>query len=189
VVTAVTAGSSTIVLETKEENKEYTWEKIKEVLPANEPRYAVMDVAYKSDDGREQNKLTFVFWSPDGGASVKEKMLYAATKDSIKKIMSGCMKEVQANEMVQAAASLRRGHCGLQREAGEGPGAEGEVAPTGLGDRRARLLHGQEVRSIRQLQRHVARPVRAGGVAHRRCAGAGAGRPPAAGHRVRALPG
>ena len=33
----------------------------------------------------------------------------------------------QLLQLVQAAASLRRGHCGLQREAGEGPGAEGEV--------------------------------------------------------------
>merc|ERR1719343_1922732 len=69
----------------------------RETLPAKEPRYALVDIAYETDDGRPQTKLTFVVWNPDEG-SVKEKMLYSSSKDAIKKKFEGIMKEIQANE-------------------------------------------------------------------------------------------
>merc|ERR1712238_573102 len=51
----------------------------------NAPRFALLDYHYESEDGRPQEKMTFVFWSPDEGANVKDKMLYASSKDAIKK--------------------------------------------------------------------------------------------------------
>merc|ERR1719465_112816 len=68
-------------------------------LPEDQPRYALVEVDYKTDDGRDQSKLTFVYWSPDDKTSVKEKMLYASTKDTLKKKFTGIMKEVQANDL------------------------------------------------------------------------------------------
>uniref|UniRef100_A0A6U6TV89 ADF-H domain-containing protein n=1 Tax=Zooxanthella nutricula TaxID=1333877 RepID=A0A6U6TV89_9DINO len=88
-----------IVVERKEEKTDGStgWDAFVEAVPDAEPRYALIEVDYKTEDGRDQSKLTFVFWSPDDGP-VKEKMLYASTKDTIKKKFTGIMKEVQAND-------------------------------------------------------------------------------------------
>merc|ERR1711957_450537 len=75
-----------------------TWDDFVGALPTDGARYALVDVEYESDDGRAQSKLTFVFWSPDDGQSVKDKMMYAGSKDSVKKKFTGIMKEIQANE-------------------------------------------------------------------------------------------
>merc|ERR1740120_239097 len=75
-----------------------TWEDFKGALPDTEPRYALVEFEYKTGDGREQSKLVFVFWSPDDGCTVKQKMLYASSKDAIKKKLTGVMKERQAND-------------------------------------------------------------------------------------------
>mmetsp|Transcript_4539 Transcript_4539/g.10204 ORF Transcript_4539/g.10204 Transcript_4539/m.10204 type:complete len:138 (-) Transcript_4539:222-635(-) len=79
--------------------KTETFDDFKGKLPENEPRYALVDVDYTSDDGRPQAKLCFVFWSPDDKASVKNKMVYASSKDAIKKKFPGIMKEMQANDL------------------------------------------------------------------------------------------
>merc|ERR1712004_358583 len=81
----------------KEVPPEATWEECVKLLPDNEPRYGLLDMEYTSDDGRPQNKLCFVFWSPDDKVKVKQKMLYASSKDAIKKKFPGIMKELQAN--------------------------------------------------------------------------------------------
>merc|ERR1712048_514132 len=76
-----------------------SFDDFKGALPEAEPRYALVDIHYKTDDGRDQSKLTFVMWSPDDKVGVKEKMLYASSKDAIKKKFTGIMKELQANDM------------------------------------------------------------------------------------------
>merc|ERR1739841_180749 len=76
-----------------------SFDDFKAALPEDAPRYALVDVRYTTDDGREQDKLTFVMWSPDDKCGVKDKMLYASSKDALKKKFTGIMKEVQANEM------------------------------------------------------------------------------------------
>eukprot|EP00416_Gambierdiscus_australes_P026818 CAMPEP_0171082716 /NCGR_PEP_ID=MMETSP0766_2-20121228/17279_1 /TAXON_ID=439317 /ORGANISM="Gambierdiscus australes, Strain CAWD 149" /LENGTH=136 /DNA_ID=CAMNT_0011540101 /DNA_START=64 /DNA_END=474 /DNA_ORIENTATION=- len=67
-------------------------------LPESEPRYALVDVEFTSADGRPQSKLCFVFWSPDDKTTVKQRMIYASSKDAIKKKLTGIMKEIQAND-------------------------------------------------------------------------------------------
>jgi len=75
------------------------WEGFCKALCPTEPRYALVDVDYTSDDGRPQSKLTFIFWSPDGKTSVKDRMLYASSKDALKNgPMKGVMKDMQAND-------------------------------------------------------------------------------------------
>merc|ERR1712194_933280 len=87
-----------IVIEHRGE-AEGTWEAFLAQLPEDQPRYGVFDVAYQTDDGRTQSKLVFINWSPDDKANVRDKMLYSGTKDAIKKKLTGCMKEVQANDL------------------------------------------------------------------------------------------
>merc|ERR1712032_1142462 len=87
----------TIVLDTDGDTSK-TVDDFRAALPEAEPRYALIDIDYITDDGRPQNKLTFVMWSPDDKCSVKDKMLYASSKDALKKKFTGIMKEVQAND-------------------------------------------------------------------------------------------
>ncbi|CAJ1382642.1 unnamed protein product [Effrenium voratum] len=68
-------------------------------LPEGSPRYALVDFEFTTDDGRPQNKLVFVFWSPDDKTTVKERMLYASSKDAVRKKCTGVMKEAQVNDI------------------------------------------------------------------------------------------
>mmetsp|Transcript_26438 Transcript_26438/g.58429 ORF Transcript_26438/g.58429 Transcript_26438/m.58429 type:complete len:138 (-) Transcript_26438:145-558(-) len=74
-----------------------TYNDFKEKLLATQARYGVIDFNYQTDDGRPQDKLLFVFWSSDD-AGVKSKMLYAGSKDAVKKNLQGIAKELQAND-------------------------------------------------------------------------------------------
>jgi len=61
-------------------------------------RYAVYDAAYATPDGQPRNKIVFFMWSPEG-AKIKQKMVYSASKDALKKALGeGVAKEVQAND-------------------------------------------------------------------------------------------
>ncbi|TQS31946.1 hypothetical protein Golomagni_07757, partial [Golovinomyces magnicellulatus] len=62
------------------------------------PRYAVYDFEYSlaSGDGI-RNKITFIAWSPDD-AGVQPKMIYASSKDALKRSLTGIATELQAND-------------------------------------------------------------------------------------------
>merc|ERR1712097_64826 len=66
-------------------------------LPDGECRYAVLDVEINTKSGATTNKLIFVAWSDDN-ASIKPKMLYASSKDAIKKTLTGINDEYQATD-------------------------------------------------------------------------------------------
>ena len=66
-------------------------------LPDNDCRYAVLDVEITTKSGATTNKLIFVAWSDDN-ASIKPKMLYASSKDAVKKALSGINEEYQATD-------------------------------------------------------------------------------------------
>ncbi|KAK3345343.1 hypothetical protein B0H65DRAFT_442734 [Neurospora tetraspora] len=62
------------------------------------PRYAVYDFEYKLASGEgSRNKVTFIAWSPDD-ASIKSKMVYASSKEALKRTLNGIAVELQANE-------------------------------------------------------------------------------------------
>uniref|UniRef100_A0A0D3JRT7 ADF-H domain-containing protein n=1 Tax=Emiliania huxleyi (strain CCMP1516) TaxID=280463 RepID=A0A0D3JRT7_EMIH1 len=66
-------------------------------FPDNDCRYAVLDVEIKTKSGATANKLVFVSWSDDN-ASIKPKMLYASSKDALKKELTGIYAEYQATD-------------------------------------------------------------------------------------------
>jgi len=66
-------------------------------LPDGDCRYAVLDVEIETKSGATANKLIFVAWSDDN-ASVKPKMLYASSKDALKKALTGINEEYQATD-------------------------------------------------------------------------------------------
>lgn len=67
-------------------------------LPEREGRYAVYDFEYTTTEGGKRNKLLFIVWAPDE-APIKEKMLYASSKDALKKKLNGIHFEVQGTDL------------------------------------------------------------------------------------------
>ncbi|KAG8698565.1 hypothetical protein FRC09_007174 [Ceratobasidium sp. 395] len=61
-------------------------------LPEDDCRWAVYDLAFEKDGGK-RNKLL----SPDN-AKIKSKMVYASSKDALRKALVGIAAEVQATE-------------------------------------------------------------------------------------------
>ncbi|KAF9575939.1 cofilin [Mortierella alpina] len=65
-------------------------------LPADECRYAVYDFDFSTPDG-DRNKIVFYAWSPDS-SKVKPKMIYASSKDALRKQLNGVAVEIQGTD-------------------------------------------------------------------------------------------
>ena len=76
----------------------------------NEPRYAVVRFNYTMEDGGDREKLIFVLWAPDS-SKIKPKMLYASTKDPVKKALQGIGIEVQATDAGEISAEEIEAKC------------------------------------------------------------------------------
>merc|ERR1711916_156545 len=74
-----------------------TWDDFCAKLPDDDCRYAVFDFDYTLEDGGQRDKVILVVWAPDS-AKIKSKMLYSATKDSLKNALEGIPTEVQATD-------------------------------------------------------------------------------------------
>ncbi|KAK8146785.1 cofilin [Beauveria asiatica] len=62
------------------------------------PRYAVYDFEYNLATGDGvRNKIVFIAWSPDD-AGVQPKMIYASSKEALKRSLNGLASELQAND-------------------------------------------------------------------------------------------
>ncbi|KDQ62618.1 hypothetical protein JAAARDRAFT_54545 [Jaapia argillacea MUCL 33604] len=71
-------------------------------LPEGDCRYAVYDYEYELEEGGKRNKLAFVAWSPDD-ARVKRKMLFASSKDAIRRSLVGIAVEIQGTDLSEVA--------------------------------------------------------------------------------------
>ncbi|CAM9933939.1 unnamed protein product [Ectocarpus sp. 8 AP-2014] len=78
-------------------DKTKTYDDFTACLPPNECRYGVFDLDFTTRDGREANKLIFISWSPDT-AKIKNKMVYAASKEAIKSALMGIGIHLQATD-------------------------------------------------------------------------------------------
>ena len=96
IVFKITDDKKFITIDTKGE-KGASFEEFCSKLPDGECRYAVLDVEINTKSGATTNKLIFVAWSDDN-ASIKPKMLYASSKDAIKKTLTGINDEYQATD-------------------------------------------------------------------------------------------
>merc|ERR1711907_195571 len=96
IVFKITDDKKSIVIEEKGA-KGASFEEFTAKLPDNDCRYAVLDVEIATKSGATTNKLIFIAWSDDN-ASVKPKMLYASSKDALKKALTGINEEYQATE-------------------------------------------------------------------------------------------
>jgi len=72
-------------------------------LPENDCRYAVYDFEYETPSGEgKRSKIVFFIWSPDT-APVKAKMIYASSKDAIRRALNGVSTEVQGTDFSEIA--------------------------------------------------------------------------------------
>ncbi|KAJ8266185.1 hypothetical protein GJAV_G00126920 [Gymnothorax javanicus] len=65
------------------------------MLPPKDCRYALYDATYETKETKKED-LVFIFWAPEG-APLKSKMIYASSKDAIKKKFTGIKHEWQVN--------------------------------------------------------------------------------------------
>ncbi|KAI8089676.1 uncharacterized protein BX664DRAFT_333627 [Halteromyces radiatus] len=86
---------SEIVVENSAETG--TYDDFLQKLPADEPRYAVYDFDYEKPGEGQRSKITFYSWIPDT-AKVRQKMLYASSKDAIRKQLIGLAIEIQGTD-------------------------------------------------------------------------------------------
>jgi len=87
--------NNTIEIE-KQGERSKTWDDFCADLPENDARYAVIDVEFETDDGRPTSKILFLAWCPDG-CKIKQKMMYAGSKEAIKRVLVGVGVTYQAN--------------------------------------------------------------------------------------------
>jgi cofilin len=75
---------------------EKTYDEFTKQLPENDCRYAVFDLEYTTQ-GMTKQKICLFVWAPDT-APVRQKMLYASSKDALKKKLVGFAKEIQCTD-------------------------------------------------------------------------------------------
>jgi cofilin len=74
--------------------KNAQWDRLVEMLPKDDVRYAVADVHYNTTEG-PRTDMVFVTWAPET-ATIKRRMLMASSKDALKNALVGCRTTIQA---------------------------------------------------------------------------------------------
>jgi len=74
-----------------------TFEQCVQQLPPDDCRYIVFDYHFDTGKAGQRQQLIFILWCPET-SRVKTKMLYAASKDALKKKLVGINHEIQATE-------------------------------------------------------------------------------------------
>jgi len=95
IIFTLNKANTEIVVELSSESTDY--EDFIKDLPETECRWGVIDFKYKEPDGSSHSKLIFVSWSPDD-AKIKQKMLFASSRDALKRSLVGIAKEIQGTD-------------------------------------------------------------------------------------------
>ncbi|XP_022922475.1 ATP-dependent RNA helicase glh-2-like isoform X2 [Cucurbita moschata] len=74
-----------------------TYDDFLAAIPSDECRYAVFDFDFTTDENCQKSKIFFIAWSPDTSI-VRNKMVYASSKDRFKRELDGIQVELQATD-------------------------------------------------------------------------------------------
>ncbi|XP_050367696.1 actin-depolymerizing factor 1-like [Argentina anserina] len=74
-----------------------SYEEFTASLPADECRYAVYDFDFVTAENCQKSRIFFIAWSPDT-SKVRNKMIYASSKDRFKRELDGIQVELQATD-------------------------------------------------------------------------------------------
>lgn len=84
-------------------SNEESYDAFIEELPENDCKYAVYDFEYEISQGEgKRSKLVFFQWSPDT-ASIRAKMVYASSKDALRRALNGISSDVQGTDFSEVA--------------------------------------------------------------------------------------
>ncbi|ESK95225.1 actin depolymerizing factor [Moniliophthora roreri MCA 2997] len=89
-----------IIVEKKSESSNY--DDFLADLPEGDCRWAVYDFEFDKEGAGKRNKLCFFSWSPDD-AKVKQKMLFASSKDALRRALVGIAVEIQGTDSSEVA--------------------------------------------------------------------------------------
>ncbi|VEU24104.1 DEKNAAC105315 [Brettanomyces naardenensis] len=74
-----------------------------EDLPETDCKYAIYDFEYDIGSGEgKRNKIIFFQWSPDT-ASIRAKMVYASSKDALRRALNGVSTDIQGTDFSEVA--------------------------------------------------------------------------------------
>jgi len=79
------------------ESSSANWDQFVAQLPKDDCRYIVYDFHFSTGKSGDREQLIFIPWCPDS-AKVRTKMLYASSRDALKKKLVGINHEIQATE-------------------------------------------------------------------------------------------
>ena len=65
----------------------------------SQARYIIYDFSYNTKSDGRRDKLLFVSWIPDKGLKIKDKMVYASTRERVKGGLQGIAKDVPINDL------------------------------------------------------------------------------------------
>lgn len=68
-----------------------------ELMDSTKCFYALYDCQFETKDGVQKSDLVFLTWTSDG-ATVKEKMIYASSKENLKRGLQGLKHSLQIND-------------------------------------------------------------------------------------------
>ncbi|CAH9072546.1 unnamed protein product [Cuscuta epithymum] len=74
-------------------------------LPANESRYAVYDYDFVSKENVPKSRIFFIAWTPET-SRVRDKMVYASSKERFKKELDGIQVELQATDSTEVGLDI-----------------------------------------------------------------------------------
>lgn len=90
-----------IVVKETSTNQEY--DAFLEKLPEDDCLYAIYDFEYELGNGEgKRSKIVFFTWSPDT-APIRAKMVYAASKDSLRRALNGVASDIQGTDFSEVA--------------------------------------------------------------------------------------
>ncbi|KAJ3674506.1 hypothetical protein LUZ60_005122 [Juncus effusus] len=76
-------------------------------LPEDDCRYAVYDFDFVTEEGCQKSKIFFFAWSPSI-SRIRAKMLYATSKDRIRRELDGIHYEIQATDLSEMDIEILR---------------------------------------------------------------------------------
>lgn len=71
-------------------------------LPEHDCKYAIYDFEYDLGSEGKRSKIIFISWAPDD-APVRTKMVYASSKDALRRALNGVASEFQGTDLSEVA--------------------------------------------------------------------------------------
>ncbi|KAF5317553.1 hypothetical protein D9619_013164 [Psilocybe cf. subviscida] len=100
IIFTLNKGLTEIVVEKTSTEKDY--DKFLEDLPEAECRWVAYDFEFEKEGAGKRNKIVFLSWSPDD-AKIKQKMVFASSRDALKRALDGVAIELQGTDFSEVA--------------------------------------------------------------------------------------